>query len=176
MCPNCGQRICGEQVIEHDVIHPVIPVLGADDLFSMCQLSYDACFRSFAADAEEQIEKAKEHVAMDGWPYDENGSLKRDDQLFVTVFPWFSLTAFSLTRPSEDSIPLLAYGNVLIDGDCRRLPVSVNFHHGLVDGLHEPICVSSLRYLSTRDILRRRVGVPPRRHSAGSLSGSIKPL
>lgn len=134
--PELRQRIRGEQVVEHDVMHPLIPILSSNEMFNPCPLSYDACFRTFAADAEERIAKAKEHAALDGWPYDKEGNLIRDDLLSITVLPWLSLTAFSLTRPSEDSIPLLAYGKVLRDGDRDQLPISVNFHHGLVDGLH----------------------------------------
>jgi len=134
--PELRQRIRGEQVVEHDVIHPLIPVLSRDDRFSPCPLSYDDCFRSFAADTEERIAKAKERVSLDGWVYDKNGHLKRDDLLSITVLPWLSFTAFSLTRPWEDSIPLLAYGKVLGDGSRDHLPVSIDFHHGLVDGLH----------------------------------------
>jgi len=52
------------------------------------------------------------------------------------VIPWLSITAFSLTRPSEDSLPLLAYGKVLRDGSSAKLPLSIDFHHALVDGLH----------------------------------------
>ena len=134
--PELRQRIRGGQVVEHDVIHPVIPVLGSADMFSPCPLFYNACFESFATDAEERIAKAKEHVSLDGWMYDEKANLKRDDLLSITVIPWLSLTAFSLTRPSKDSIPLLSYGKVLRDGDRDKLPISIDFHHGLVDGLH----------------------------------------
>lgn len=134
--PELRQRIRGEHVVEHDVVHPLIPVLGSDDMFSLCPLSYDACFRSFAADAEARIAKAKECASLAGWPYDQEGKVKQDNLLSITVIPWLSFTAFSLTRPSEDSIPLLAYGKVLKVGDRDQLPVSIDFHHALVDGLH----------------------------------------
>ena len=70
------------------------------------------------------------------WPYDQERKVKRDDLLPITVIPWLSFTALSLTGPSADSIPLLAYGKVLKDGDRDRLPVSIDSHHALVDGLH----------------------------------------
>jgi len=136
LVPELRQRIRGHQVVEHDVIHPLIPILSDDGMFSPCPLSFDACFRSFAAVAEARIAEAKENVSLDGWLYDEDGALKRDDLLSITVIPWLSITAFSLTRPSEDSLPLLAYGKVLRDGSNAKLPLSIDFHHALVDGLH----------------------------------------
>ena len=63
--PELRQRIRGEQVVEHDVIHPLIPVLSRDDRFSPCPLSYDDCFRSFAADTEEQPRPVRQHWQPD---------------------------------------------------------------------------------------------------------------
>ena len=134
--PELRQRIRGEQVVEHDVIHPLIPILGNEEMFTPCCLTYDACFSDFTAGAKKRIAEAKDHVSLDEWLYDQDGNLKRDDLLSITIIPWFSPTSLSLTRPSGDSIPLLSYGKVLRNGDRFELPVSIDFHHGLVDGLH----------------------------------------
>lgn len=135
--PELRQRIRGGQVVEHDVVHPLITVLGGDDVFGLCPLAYDPCFKTFAANAGECIAKAKECPSLTGWPHDREGKPDRDDLLSITVIPWLSFTAFSITRrPLVDSIPLLAYGKVLKEGGSNRLPVSINFHHALVDGLH----------------------------------------
>lgn len=39
-------------------------------------------------------------------------------------------------HPGDRSADRLAYGKVLGDGDRHRLPLSIDFRHGLVDGLH----------------------------------------
>jgi chloramphenicol O-acetyltransferase len=55
-----------------------------------------------------------------------------DDLLSMTMLPWLAFTAFSLTRrPQVDSIPSMALGMVLEDGDRCLLPFLVNFHHAL---------------------------------------------
>lgn len=135
--PEMRQRIRGEQVVEHDVVHPLIAVLGDDDLFGVVPLAYDACFATFAANAAECLAKAKESLSLTEFPHDQEGKFARDDLLSITVIPWLSFTAFSLTRrPQVDCIPLLALGKVLEEGDRNLLPFFVNFHHALADGLH----------------------------------------
>ena len=135
--PELRQRIRGEQVVEHHVVHPLITVLGDADIFGVTPLVYDPRFTTFATNAEESIAKAKENPSLTAFPHDQEGKPERDDLLSMTVLPWLAFTAFSLTRrPQVDSIPLLAWGKLLEDGDHRLLPFFVNIHHALVDGLH----------------------------------------
>jgi chloramphenicol O-acetyltransferase type A len=135
--PELRQRIRGEQVVEHNIVHPSIAVLGGDEVFGVCSLVYDACFATFAANAQECLAKAKERPSLTEFPHDQEGELERDDLLSMTVIPWLSFTAFSLTRrPQVDCIPLLAWGKVLEERERNLLPFFVNFHHALVDGLH----------------------------------------
>jgi chloramphenicol O-acetyltransferase len=135
--PELRQRIRGDQVVEHDVVHPLITVLGDDDLFGVIPLAYDPSFASFAANAGEYISKAKESPSLTEFPHDQEGKFERDDLLSITLIPRLAFTAFSLTRrPQVDSIPLMALGKVLEEGDRNLLSFFVNTHHALVDGLH----------------------------------------
>jgi chloramphenicol O-acetyltransferase type A len=135
--PELRQRIRGDQVVEHQVVHPSVAVLGGDEVFGVVNLDYDSDFATFASGAAERIAEAKERPSMADFPHDMDGEPARDDLLSMTVIPWLSFTGFSLTRrPQVDSVPLLAWGKVLEDGNRSRLPLFVNFHHALVDGLH----------------------------------------
>jgi chloramphenicol O-acetyltransferase type A len=135
--PELRQRIRGEQVVEHEIIHPLITVLGEDDLFGVVTLTYDTCFASFASNAAEIMAKAKEGTSLDEFPHDQEGKFARDDLLSITILPWLAFTGFALTRkPSVDCIPLLAFGKVQTAGECYQLPFFANFHHALADGLH----------------------------------------
>ena len=135
--PELRQRIRGEQVVEHEVVHPLITVLGDDDLFGVVTLTYDVCFATFASKAAESLAKAKEGTSLNEFPHGQEGRFARDDLLSITILPWLAFTAFSLTRrPRVDSIPLLAWGKVLEQGDRNLLPFFVNIHHALADGLH----------------------------------------
>jgi len=135
--PELKQRIRGEGIIEHESIHPLIAVMGKDDLFGVATLTYDANFETFAATSAEKLAYAVENTSLSDFPHDPKGEPPRDDLLSITLLPWLSFTSFTVTRtPQNDCIPLLAVGKVVEDGDRYLLPFFVNFHHALADGLH----------------------------------------
>jgi len=135
--PELRQRIRGEEVVEHEVIHPLITVLGDDDLFGVVTLTYGACFATFASKAAESLAKAKQGTSLSEFPHDQEGRFARDDLLSITILPWLAFTSFAISRkPQVDCIPLLALGEVHAAGDRSLLPFFVNFHHALADGLH----------------------------------------
>ncbi len=63
-----------------------------------------------------------------------------DDQarIHFTTLPWLHFSSFSHARNwgREDSIPKLAFGRIENDGARAWLPMSVEVHHALIDGLH----------------------------------------
>ena len=135
--PELRQRIRGEDVVEHEVIHPLITILGDNDLFGVVTLTYDGSLEAFASHADEIIAKAKKSASLSEFPHNQDGEFPRDDLLSITILPWLAFTSFSITRkPSNDCIPLLAFGKVLAFGDRYMMPFYVNFHHALADGLH----------------------------------------
>ena len=81
------QRIRGEQIIEHDIVHPLITVLGRDDIFGVTPLVYDQNFAIFAENAGERIAVAKESPSLTDFPHDQGGDFARDDLLSMTVVP-----------------------------------------------------------------------------------------
>ncbi len=135
--PELRHRIRGDGVIEHDLIHTTLAVLGDDGTFGVCRIPFNDRFEIFAVEAEKQISKAKKIPSMDDFHIDLDGGIKTDDILSITVLPWFSFTAFSITRlPQFDSVPLLAWGKVTKQ-ECKfLLPFYCSFHHAVVDGLH----------------------------------------
>jgi chloramphenicol O-acetyltransferase type A len=52
--------------------------------------------------------------------------------------PWISFTSFSHARNwgREDSVPKIAFGRFTKENERTLLPMSVEVHHALVDGLH----------------------------------------
>ena len=135
--PELKHRIRGEGVIEHDLIHPMIAVMGKDDLFGVAVLSYDADFETFSSTSTERLAEAVENASLSEFPHSEGKEPPRDDLLSITLLPWLSFTSFNLTRkPQNDCIPLLAVGKVIKHDDQYLLPFFVNFHHAVADGLH----------------------------------------
>jgi chloramphenicol O-acetyltransferase type A len=129
--PEFRQRIRGDKVVEHDVVHPSTTILVAGDLFSYCTLEYSPDFSVFAVDAEERIAITKANPTLE----DEEG---RDDFLFMTAIPWVSFTSFMhpLPKCTGDSFPRIAWGKLFEEGGAMKMPLGVQAHHALMDGLH----------------------------------------
>lgn len=135
--PELRQRIRGEQLVEHEVVHPSITVLGEDDLFGLVTLTYDADFPTFAASMAEILEETQGSTSLKEFPLHLGGGSSRDDLLSITILPWLAFTSFAITRkPPTDCIPVMAYGKVQAAADRFLLPFFINFHHALADGVH----------------------------------------
>ena len=129
--PEFRYRIRPGEVVEHEIVHPATTILTDDDLFTFCTFDYTEDFSLFAARAAEQIAYVKEHLTLE----DEPG---RDDLLFMTAIPWVSFTSFMhpLHLHPVDSVPRFAWGKFFEDGKFLKMPLSVQAHHALVDGVH----------------------------------------
>ena len=128
--PPFRYRIRSE-VVEHAVVHPSITILTDEDLFSYCTFEYTEDFSMFAARAAQQIAHVKENPALEDEPF-------QDDFLFMTAILWVSFTSFMHALPSHpaDSIPRIAWGKFFEEGAALKMPLNVQVHHALMDGLH----------------------------------------
>jgi len=129
--PAFRQRMDGNGVVEYRVVHPSITVLADDDRFRFCSLRYTDEFVQFAAGAKERIEKAR--TADSVWPEPD-----RDDFLFMTSLPWIPFTAMVHPAPLDppDSVPRFAWGKYEQRDGRTTMPLNVQVHHALLDGVH----------------------------------------
>ncbi len=131
--PELRQRIRGTQVVEYECVHPSITVLRPDESFSFCELPFCSDFRLFARRAGVAIEQARNAgiQCLEDLP-------GRDDYLFLTGIPWISFTAFQHPVPASanDAIPRIAWGKFYEQAGQLLLPLNIQVHHALVDGLH----------------------------------------
>lgn len=124
-------RIRGAQVVEHDVIHPSMTVLTAEELFSFCTMRYTDDFSTFAAHAAEAKARSQAEVILADGP-------GQDDLLYMTGLPWVAFTGVQhpLHLDPLDSVPRIAWGKFTPAAGRVQMPLAVQAHHGLVDGLH----------------------------------------
>ena len=129
--PEFRYRIQGEEVVEHKIVHPSVTILVDNDLFSFCDIDYAEGFSEFAAGATRMIAHVKEHPILRSDP-------EQDDRLYMTALPWVSFTSFMhpMQLHPADSIPRFAWGKFFKEGDKLKMPLSVQGHHALMDGLH----------------------------------------
>ena len=129
--PEFRYRIRGEEVVKHEFVHPSSTIMGENDVFSFCGLEYIEDFPVFldkSADKIARVEKRPRLVEEDGG---------RDDWLFMSSIPWVSFTSF--THPIKvppDSVPRFAWGKFFEEGEILKMPLSVQGHHAVMDGLH----------------------------------------
>ncbi len=129
--PEFRYRIRGQGVIEHETVHPSFTVLLDGDVFSFCSVNYTEDFPLFAERVSKRIAYVREHPILT----DEPG---KDDQLYMSAMPWVSFTSVMhpLHMNPPDSVPRIAWGKFFEEGPNLKMPLSVQAHHALLDGVH----------------------------------------
>ncbi|WPC42776.1 chloramphenicol acetyltransferase [Clostridium sp. JS66] len=124
-------RIREDKVIEHETVSPSFTVMTEGEVFSFCTSNFIDEFKEFKNNTLKEIEKVKSNITIE----DEIG---RDDLLYITSIPWISFT--NITHPIQmnpvDSIPRISWGKYFEEGGKIKLPLSIQAHHALVDGIH----------------------------------------
>ncbi|ASS77274.1 chloramphenicol acetyltransferase [Tumebacillus algifaecis] len=124
-------RIREDGVVEHDVVHPSFTLMTSEDVFRFCKAQYNAKMNAFLDEIARVMEAAKDTVYIE----DEPG---RDNLLYVTCLPWVSFT--SVQHPihfdANDSVPRIAWGKFFEENGTVKIPLGVQAHHALVDGVH----------------------------------------
>jgi len=125
-------RLEDGRVRVHERVHGSTTVLRDDDSIAFAYIDAADDFMTFAAAGTAAIAAARERSA----PFDPR--LDEAAVLHFTTLPWIHFTSFSHARNwgREDSVPKLAFGRIEADGARLWLPLSVEVHHALMDGLH----------------------------------------
>ena len=125
-------RMRGDRVLVHDHVDAGAIVLLPDESFTFVYFDLDDDFKRFHAGAEAIIERAlAEPPRLDARE-------DRDDLIYHSVIPWVSFTSISHARDSkrQSGIPKISFGKYRKVGGRIMMPVSVEVHHALMDGLH----------------------------------------
>jgi chloramphenicol O-acetyltransferase type A len=126
-------RLEDGRVRVHEVVHGSTTVLRDDgESFFFAEFDHTPDFTAFAAQAGAAIDAARTmHAAFEPKPDDVA-------RVYFTSLPWLHFTSFSHARnwKREDSIPRFAFGRAEADGGHLWMPMSVEVHHALMDGVH----------------------------------------
>jgi chloramphenicol O-acetyltransferase type A len=121
-------RIRPEGVWCHDEVGLSPTVMRDDETFRFSRLAPRPTFDEFEAESRVVMDRARQQDALEVDP--------DDAAVYSSALPWIRFTSF--TNPFEgpmDSIPRLVFGKAAREGVSRRMPVGVEVHHALVDGL-----------------------------------------
>lgn len=124
-------RIRGDAVIVHEVIHGGTTALRDDDTFGFTYFDFDRDFARFAAGARASLAAARAGRRLE--PRDQDDAL-----IHFSVMPWIAFTSIAHARRfgREDSVPKVVFGRAHEAEGGVRLPVSIEVHHAVMDGLH----------------------------------------
>ncbi len=136
-------RLRGDKVLIHEIIHGGSTLLLPNETFSFVYFDYNENFETFAADTSRAIDEVR---SGDGAfePRDDHDGL-----IHFTTLPWISFTSFSHARNwgRDDSVPKIAFGRFAYQQDQILLPMSVEVHHALMDGVHVGRFINRLEHL-----------------------------
>lgn len=114
----------------HDSVAVGPTILRRDGTFGFVRLERASTLKQFAGVGQAAITRA---IAGTGLRSPTN---ERDDIVFHSVLPWLRFTSFTNALPGKhDSIPRVVFGKCEADGRRMTMPVAVEVHHALVDGL-----------------------------------------
>ncbi len=129
--PELRTRFGGETVRQYDVVHASVTVPIEGERFAFCDIPFAADWPTFDGNCRREVERAKRQETL------RDDVAGKEDWIYLTCLPWLAFTA--MTHPvdgPEDCIPRIGWGKIEQDGERWRMPVAVQVHHALVDGLH----------------------------------------
>lgn len=128
-----GYRIVNDEVISYDVIHAGSTIGRKDGTFGFSFTEFSEDFDVFNKNLQKEIEEVQTVTGL---------RLKNEDlgvnHIRHSTMPWTQFTG--LLHPtnfdSKESIPKIVFGKFSEKNGRKMLPISVEAHHGLMDGFH----------------------------------------
>lgn len=125
-------RLDEGRVRVHEQVDGSTTVLRENESIAFATLPYEHDFGRFVERALPLLAIAK---AGGAGPLEDADS---QAMIHMTTIPWLAFTSFSHARgpAALDSVPKLAFGKFSEEGGRLWMPVAVEVHHALMDGLH----------------------------------------
>jgi chloramphenicol O-acetyltransferase type A len=125
-------RLKDDGVIVYDQIHAGSTFLKEDNTFGFVYLTYKSSFNDFYKESENALVQMKQEENT----LDPRSS--EDDMIHYSVIPWISFLCISHPRKykTTESIPKIVLGKYYEKQKQLLMPISIELHHSLADGLH----------------------------------------
>jgi chloramphenicol O-acetyltransferase type A len=123
-------RLRPRGVWRHDRVAVGPTIMRANGTFGFVRLELAGSLGQFVARAQPVIADAAAQTGL------RSPKQPTDDIVFHSVLPWLRFRSFTNALPGKgDSIPRVVFGQCTREGRRMTMPVAVEVHHALVDGL-----------------------------------------
>ncbi len=124
-------RLLHGELVEFELIEATLTILQDDESFSFCYFPSENSVFEFNATG---LESRKKYLALNTFDVE----TERLDLVYYSVIPWVSFTSFKHASRGDKSltIPRIVFGKFFTDGNKKRMPVSVEVNHMIMDGIH----------------------------------------
>ena len=124
-------RLKDGKLVEYSKIHATQTILSDDETFSFCYFELKENVFEFVEAGKNAIEKYKRLKTFDV----ETG---RIDLIYYSVIPWISFTSFKHAGRFDNgqTVPRMVFGKMFEEKSGRKIPLSVEVNHALMDGFH----------------------------------------
>ena len=121
------------RIVAFDIINAGATIAREDGTFAFIFVPFSTEFDVFNADLQKEFDAVK---STSGLRLNDDDVKK--DLIRHSTFPWYSFSA--LLHPTnldpKESVPKITFGKISMRNNEKMLPISIEAHHGLVDGLH----------------------------------------
>jgi chloramphenicol O-acetyltransferase type A len=122
-------RLRDDGVWRHDSLSMDTTVMREDESYTFVHLPDADSYREFEREALHRLKRARNEEVFVEAPAD-------DATIYHSSLPWLRFTAFSNALPLRgDSVPRLMFGKSTQVGDRVMMPVGIEVHHAVVQGL-----------------------------------------
>jgi chloramphenicol O-acetyltransferase type A len=124
-------RLLDGRLVEFDKIHATQTILNDDETFSFCYFEMQPDVVAFSEAGRHNLAKYKQLKTFEV-------ETDRVDLIYYSAIPWVSFTSFKHASRLDKSqtVPRIVFGKMYNDGDLKKMPVSVEANHTIMDGLH----------------------------------------
>jgi chloramphenicol O-acetyltransferase type A len=126
-------RVLNDQIVIYDSIHASATIAREDDTFAFSFVEFSEKCEPFEIALKKEIEEVQNSSGLRL-----NEGAVRHDVIHYSSVPWFKFTGLSHARSFTllDSSPKITFGKIFTKDKRKMMAVSINAHHGLVDGIH----------------------------------------
>lgn len=126
-------RILDGKPVLYNTIHASATIGREDGTFGFSFIIYNPDFEKFCENLNKEVRSTQNSKGLRL-----TDAAMRQDSIHYSSVPWFKITGLTHARHFKfaDSVPKISFGKLFSQHEKKMMSVSINAHHGLMDGLH----------------------------------------